>query len=182
MSERESFGTTWIIPNVDEALFAAEEFLPHLCDEFFSVFIKDGFELDYRGTLVNSDTFKSIVDKYDGKLTVDDVNFFNDCITTPEVQICHQVPSGWISQPYSEKKDLGMGEDVVHSLRQKLGSGETISFKFPIEISSKNNEEFTRYLKVFLKKAASSSSSSIRFMREIFLSKKSPRPARFPED
>jgi hypothetical protein len=180
LSERKSFGTTWIIPNVDEALFTAEEFLPHLCDEFFSVFIKDGFELDYRGTLVNRDSFKSIVDKYDGKLTVDDVNFFDECITTPDVQICHQVPDGWISIPYGEKKDLGMGDDVVLSQRQKLNAGEIISFKFPIEISNRNNEVFTRNLKVFLKEAANSSSLSIRFMRGDLSIKKEPKASPIP--
>ena len=183
------YGTSWVIPNVDENYLSLESFIPILLKEFFAPIMEGKLIVNYRGEKISSTTLSDVFDRYQPEnLTREQLDFYELCLTMSNVNderdfvkddgeeegFLKIEDSNWWSK--SGESNFGLDDNQVQALSKKVNKHETLAFKVPINIFPKDRDQEIAELQVFLKKKADATKSGdIKFIRSSLIITKEPQ-------
>ena len=175
----DQYGTSWVIPNVDETYLSPENFIPVLLEEFFEPIIGSRLIVNYRGVKISSTTLSDVFGRYPPEnLTREQLKFYETCLIMSKIpdekEFFKIENSNWL--PQKGTPNLGLDDSQVQALSKRANNHELLAFKVPINIFPKDRDPKIAELEVFLqKKTNTSKSGAIKFIRSGLIITKEPR-------
>ena len=185
----DKYGTSWVIPNVDEIYLSLEKFIPILLKEFFVPIMEDKLIVNYRGETISRSTLLDVFDRYPTEnLTREQLNFYESCLKMSnfnderdflkdddeEERFVKIENSNWWTK--AGEPNFGLDDNQVQALSKRINNNETLAFKVPINTFPKDRGPEITELQVFLKKKTDvNKSGTIKFIRSGLIITKEPQ-------